>query len=216
MKKIIFILICLFAFPLSSFAVSKCNDTFQFAYNVNTNYLINTTGENASFTILITNLTSDMILIDKQTSKVYNKFNATGSSLSINTTRSGSYSFEIYSKICKESMRKISVTLPTYNKYFSDERCKGYESYPLCQRWSGYSGDEKKFQSDLDKIKEAEKNKKDDSAEQVEKTKEKWYEVISEVLITYWWALLLIITAIMGLVYVIRSRRKKNEFDFKL
>ena len=216
MKKIIFMFLALFSFPLISNAASYCNDTLSLSYNVNIAYTYNISDNNVSYTILITNLSSDMLVVDKQTSKVYKNFSSKNQDLNIKTTKNGTYSFEIYSMKCKESVRTMSVSLPKYNKYFDDERCKDYKNYSICRRWRNSELSEKEFTSELKKIKDNEKVKVNNEEEKEKNTNTNWYDNLTGLLLKYWWALIIIILSIIGIVYIIRTKTKKEEFNFKL
>lgn len=219
MKKILVLFICLFSFPIISNAVSctssELSEATAFSSNVNIVYLIEMNGDSPTFSITLSNLTDDMAVIDKTTGKLHKGFKTTGSSLNIKTTSSGKYSFDIYSLKCKSKVATKAVTLPKYNPYYKDERCKGLEEYALCQRWSGYSGNKATFENDIKKILGQEKV--EEEVEEVKVVKEnKWYVNLTEILVNYWWAIVIIMILIIGIYYVIRSKRKKNEYNFKV
>ena len=152
MKKILIFIICLFVFPIISYGANCSNDkyteTSRLVNNVNITYEISINNNKPTFTIVLTNLTDDMGVVDLVTSKAHKNFKATGSELKITTSTSGRYSFDIYSLACKTKIGNKAVTLPTYNSYYNDELCKDLESYDLCKRWSSYKADRKTFENE--------------------------------------------------------------------
>lgn len=218
MKKIILLIICLISFPCVCNAAACSNTEIGqisgFSSNVNIVYLVNMKNNVPEFSITITNLTSDMALIDKTTSKLYKDFK-NGGSLNIKTTTSGKYAFDIYSLKCKIKTGTKSITLPKYNPYYNDEKCKGLEDYSLCQRWSGYSANRTTFENDIKKIQEA-KSKGEEKEETKVVIKKSWYSNFEDIILNYWWAFVIILIILIGLFYVIRNNRKKNEYNFKV
>ena len=150
MKKILLLLISLFFFPTISYALTGfepefyCKATEQaeisaLSANVTINYEITMANDGPVFFITLTNLTEDMILIDKKNLKSYQNFKSTGSEFTIRTTGSGDYDIDIYSKKCKTRVATKSVRLPRYNYFYNDPLCEGLSGYKQCQRWSGYN-----------------------------------------------------------------------------
>lgn len=218
MKKILLFLVCLFIFPLVSYADSCESETYisELTNNVNITYSITLNGNTPVYTIFITNLTSDMLLYDGVKGKTYKGFTSKNNKLVVRTTTNGKYSFDIFSLRCKSNIRTISVDLPKYNKYYKDSRCKGFENYPLCQRWSEYQANDKTFENDINTLINNSKKQNKTVEETKTKEKEKWYKLLSGMFVKYWWAFLIIAVALMGLFYVIRAQHKKKEYNFKL
>lgn len=214
MKRLLMILVCLFAFPtlVMGATCDRISNTPQLVNNVNINYSISINNDTPVFTIYITNLTSDMVVIDNNASEVYKN----RSYINVRTNRSGKYSFSIYSKECKSNLRTISVNLPKYNKYYADSRCKGFEQYPLCQRWSEYQGNDKTFNNDINKLIQEKANTKEEIETSKVKTKIKWYKMISEFFVNYWYLFIVLMILLMAIFYVIRANQKKKEYNFKL
>lgn len=214
MKKILFIFICLFSFPVISLAACDTtilNNYRKLATNVNITYEITGT-DKPTFTITMTNLHQNMILYDG--TKVYNSNYFPNGIFTFKTTTSGRYDYTIYVKSCGEVGKK-NVTLPTYNAYYKDELCKGLENYSICQRWSGYSATRAKFESDIKKIKNQQTKVVEEEKEE-EKEEQRWFEKFTGIFVKYWWAIIIIMLLIMGVYYTIRAKNKKNEFNFKV
>lgn len=218
MKKIIVLFICFFSF-INICNAATCNNkeigqVTAFTSNVNLVYLVNMKNNVPEFSITITNLTSDMAIIDKNTSKLYKGF-SNGGTLNIKTTTSGKYSFDIYSLKCKVNTGTKSITLPKYNPYYTDERCKGLEDYAICQRWSGYSANKATFEEEIKKLLETTK-KEEEKEETKVVVKKTWYQNFEDIILNYWWAFALLLILLIGLFYIIRNNRKKNEYNFKV
>ena len=218
MKKIVLFLVCLFIFPLVSYADSCESVTYinELTNNVNINYSITLNGNNPVFTIYLTNLTSDMLIYDGVRGKTYKGFTNKNNRLVVRTNVSGKYTFDIFSLKCKSNIRTLSVDLPKYNKYYKDSRCKGFENYPLCQRWSEYQANNKTFENDINTLINNNKKNEQKNDENKIKKEEKWYKQLSWMFVKYWWAFLIIIVALIGLFYVIRAQHKKKEYNFKI
>lgn len=218
MKKVLLLIICLISFPCVCNAESCSNTEIGqisgFSSNVNIVYLVNIKNDVPEFSITITNLTSDMAVLDKITSKLYKGFK-NGGYLNIKTKNSGKYSFDIYSLKCKFKSGTKSITLPKYNLYYKDELCQGLEDYSQCQRWSGYSANRTTFENDIKKIKEI-KAKEEVKEETKVVVKKSWYNQFEEIILKFWWAFAIILIILIGLFYIIRNNRKKNEYNFKV
>ena len=218
MRKILFLIICLVSFPYICNAASCSNEEIGkisgFSSNVNIVYLVNMKNNVPEFSITITNLTSDMALIDKNTSKLYKDFK-NGDRFTITTKTSGKYAFDIYSLKCKVKTGTKSVTLPKYNPYYKDELCKGLEEYTQCQRWSGYTANRATFENDIKKLKEVQ-NKEEMKEETKIVVKKSLYKKVEDIILNYWWAISIVLILLIGLFYIIRNKRKKNEYNFKV
>lgn len=218
MKKVLLLIICLFSFPYVCNAASCSNTEIGqlsgFTSNVNIVYLVDMKNDSPEFSITITNLTSDMVILDKVASKVYKGFK-NGDRLDIKTTISGKYAFDIYSLKCKKQIGTKSITLPKYNPYYKDELCNGLEDYSQCQRWSGYNANRTTFENDIKKIQEK-KSKEKVKEETKVVVRKNWYDAFENIIIKFWWAFAIILILLIGLFYVIRNNRKKNEYNFKV
>lgn len=219
MKKIFAFIICLFIFPIVSNAAtctsSHSSEIKLLATNVNIIYEITMKDNTPIHTITLSNLTSDMVVIPSTGNVSYNKSKYKNGELTITLKQAGQYEFSIYSFACKEKIAVKTVNLPSYNAYYKDELCKGLEKYAQCQRWSGYKANRKTFESDIKKIKEDEA-KLNQKEEEIVVPKDKWYEVLFDWFLDFWWLIVILLIGILGLYYYIINRRKKNEYDFKV
>lgn len=187
-----------------------------FSANVTIDYEITMASDGPVFYITLTNLTEDMILIDKKNLKSYQNFKPTGSELTIRTTGSGDYDIDIYSKKCKSRITTKTVRLPRYNYFYDDPLCEGLSSYKQCQRWSGYNESRETFESDIQKIKSDLDKPAPEEEEVKPEVKTPWYEQLTDLFIKYWWVGIIAIVFVTFIIYMIRSKNKKDEYDFKL
>lgn len=220
MKKSFIFIVCLFIFPIVTNAASSCNtatmsNISSLANNVNIVYEVDSSSKVPVFTITLSNLTSDMIVFDKNLGKTYKGFANTGSEISIKTKTSGSYSFAIYSKQCKEQVATKSVSLPTYNIYYGDKLCDGLDDCDVCQKWYGSNSDRKTFELGIQECKKKQSVVVEDEEEPIAQV-QPWYEKIGNVFLKYWWAIIILMIIIIGIYYAIRAKQKKNEYNFKV
>lgn len=211
MKKILFVFACLFIFPIVSSAAYSCDEYSKLASNVNIIYEITYDANGTpKFIVTMTNLKDGMIIFDGKTT--YNKFS--NETFVQNLTTSGNYNYKIYVKNCG-LVGENNVTLPTYNAYYKDELCKGLEGYSICQRWSGYTANRQKFESDINKLKNQKKQTTEE--QKVEEEQEKrWFEKLTGIFVNFWWLIIIIMVVIIGIYYSLRAKEKKKEFNFKV
>lgn len=217
MKKILFVIITLLIFPVVGNAVctsAEKSEIMSLASNVNISYEIKINNNKPMYHIYLNNLTSDMLLFDTKTGKMYNKFSDKGDEFSIVTSLSGSYAFDIYSYKCKESIMTKMITLPKYNIFYLDPLCEGLSNYSICQRWSTFSGSYDDFKKQVNKIKKEEETKKELKEEK--KPEPSIYDKIASIFLKYWWIIVIVLVGILGIYYFIRTKQKKNEYDFNL
>lgn len=227
MKKIYFILICFFISPLISKAACTYEDKEMYknmASNINVTYQVKNTDSNGNpiFEIDIANLARGLMVIDMQTGVRYQIKDRDGYNLAIsNITKSGEYILKVYTDRTSTgcgviNLRTITINIPKYNKYYTRKECEGLSSYSVCQRWSGFSGDEKQFQSAVKKA-AADKNSVKENYEGSKKvSKEVWYSNLTVLLIEYWWLILTVLVLAFGIYCVLRARYRKKYYSFKL
>ena len=220
MKKIVLLLVSFFILPLSSYAYQYCDDQTDatartLAANVNVVYEVNSDqNDNPYFTIYITNLNSDMLLIDTGSGNSYKGFNENKTELVINSTISGKHNFMIYSFKCKNKVGGKTITLPSYNEYYLDPLCQGLESYKQCQKWSGYSASRAQFEQDIQDIKD--KIKKAEEEKEGTKISKFWYNKLVKVFFKTWWLIIIDIMLGVAIYYYYKNRAKKKEYDFNI
>lgn len=221
MKKILLFCLCLVSFPLICNA-KNCTDEEavaerQYLDNVDVSYTVSIKNNVANYTITLKNLTNNM-LFKTENSKL----------IKSDLFKNGRYSFAlkkaepvritIYSKACGADVISTTkdIIVPAYNKYYSREECKDFQSNYVCQKWSAYSADEKTFQNDIKKLKELQEKKNNNTPDDKVYKNKKWYEIMREVVSKYWWAFTLLVLLTIGIYYMIWSKQKKEQFDFKV
>lgn len=227
MKKIYFLFLCFFIFPLISHAECSYEDKRMYrnmADNINIIYQVKSTDSKGYpiFEIDITNLARGLMVIDMQTGIRYQIKDRDGYNLSIsNITTSGEYELKVYTdKNATEcgviDLRTLTIKLPKYNKYYTREECDGLTSYSVCQRWSGFSGDEKQFQNAIKKAREDKDAVSETYEESKKTTKRVWFSNLTRILIDYWWLILTILVLFFGIYCFFRARYRKKYYSFKL
>lgn len=227
MKKIYFLLICFFISPLISKAECTYADKEMYkkmAENIDVTYQVKSTDAagNPVFEIDIANLARGLMVIDMQTGVRYQIKDRDGYNLAIsNITKSGEYLLKVYTDRSSTgcgviNLRTLKVEIPKYNKYYTRKECEGLTSYSVCQRWSGFSGDEKQFQSAVKKAYDDKNAVKDDDSGSKKISREVWYSNLTVLLIEYWWLILTILVASFGIYCILRARYRKKYYSFKL
>lgn len=228
MKKFYFLLICFFCFPLISFAVtvdSKINCTpeqvkrlNEYVDNINISFKVNEFNPKTklpNYKITVSNMVKNINVNIAGAKPLIPTKDGDEQSIIYNNTGKVSIYF-VYKKNKCAYLASTSINLPKYNKYYDREECEGLSSYDVCKKWSSFSGEEKDFQKAIERAKtdKESKNKKYDSTIRI--VKKNWYTVIKDIFIKFWWLVIIILVAIIGLFYAIISKKKKNEYNFKL
>ena len=227
MKKILFILVCFFTFPLMSLALTikteSCPESVSEAFrkefnNINVSYSFVGYNKVPYYNILVSNV-HPKVTISTEDGKIISRKD---NEVLIRTNKPGDieifYKAEYYNARYKNCFMyaKEFVKLPEYNPYYNREECNGLTAYKVCKKWGKNPGSEQAFKKEIENAKK-DLEKKNDT---VEKTKVKrvkrWYTYVSNIFVKYWWAVIIVIVLITGIFYSIRLKQKKNEYDFKL
>ncbi|MGE5455843.1 MAG: hypothetical protein ACM3O4_01880 [Ignavibacteriales bacterium] len=123
--------------------------------------------------------------------------------------------FNIYSNTenCKNELIYIKyVNLPYYNRYYTDEVCKGVEGYELCQRWQNTGLTYSQF---VKKVNEYKKSLivDEEPNNPNEDNKEFDFEYIYQFFSKYYFIILvtIIVVCLSAIFYI----NKRNSFDLK-
>lgn len=213
MKKIIIFLV-LFLIPLKISAYCDY-DSYNLALkkaghvNIMTSYEIK---ENeALFTIKIYNLSSGQTIIDDTTGKQYTFANAVDGAITISNIKTPkTYKFNVYSEenTCNiDPLSTLYAEVPAYNKYYSDNVCKGIENYKLCQRWSTINMTYDEFKQNIQEY----KNSLIKTDEQTDKYKS-IFDYILEFYIQYYYYILpgIIILSVASILII---KKRENKFN---
>ena len=154
-KYLLFFIVCLSLMPLA--ACAECSDSRKaelnkIASNVKFSYYYQLNEDGVpKFNIVISNITSDIYVVDNYGNQ-YRNFE--------NVVTADSTEFQIYSNDinCNEIILTRNITLPSYNKFSKLEECKDNSS-KLCNIW--YDTDyyyENDFINELKKEKKVKQN----------------------------------------------------------
>ena len=219
MKRLLFIMALVFLlFPLKVEAAWYCDykdlaELKAIATNIKYIYDYRIESDKALFTITLTNIYKEFYVYDVKNNKYYYPDrNKDISEITIDGYQSGiSYNFVIYTtreKCEEETVYSFYVTLPTYNKYYLDPLCEGYENYSLCQKWNNlgnmsYEEFKDDMQAYIDSLKEQEEAKEEDDFSIY------W---LLEFYLKYY--MYILPTVIVGLLIVIYNLSRKNRVGF--
>lgn len=160
-KIFLFILMC---FPTVSFAREICEYEVQtrlqrIASNIATSYSYNEVFEEGeqfstvTFDVVLSNTHKDVYIIDEQTQQTY--YNNSISEITIAKQKPGKYlRFAVYGNVkgCyDQNLTTLYVTLPSFNKYYSDPLCRNIPDYSLCNKWSKIDLSYKDFEKKINK-----------------------------------------------------------------
>lgn len=213
MKKLI--LIMMFSFlmllPVNIKALCTYNDKAilrKKASNVIPSYTYKESEDGVSFSITLTNLSSDIYIIDKTTGIRYPYNNS--SELTIDGYSAGSkIQYEIYavdSNCIAKYLTIKYVNLPNYNKYYKDPLCVGKENYSVCYKWN-------KVDITYDEFKKRVNTLYNESIKEEPKEEELTiFDKIYNFLHDYYIFIFIGLTVIVFGIIMIRN--KKNDFGF--
>lgn len=188
-------------------AFKKIENEYKVTYEFN----IDTKDYAVTFTYSTTRMYSfspDYYLVS-QTLKGYtdNSFTYTG-------IKPGKYNVDIVgaTETCQDTVKKITLELPEYNKYYGDPLCEGIEEFVLCQSTYHKEIDRETFESRINTYKKTkEKNKND---KEVDESKTEENKVITyvennliEIVIILTFIILITITIIITAQAIKKSRR---------
>lgn len=211
MKKILMFLMFLFL-PIGVNAYYCNYDDYNEAQKkaLNVNYFVDyeIIDDKAIFTITLYNIRNYQSIIDVNNQKTYSYGGK--DYIRINVTEPGIYKYEIYSNenYCDDNyLNKIFVEIPTYNKYYKDELCKGIENYKYCQKWFSTKVEYDEFKKAVYEYKEKIKAEEPNQKEEYKSI----YEYLLEFYLNYWFILLPIII-VVGITGIIIIKKRENKF----
>ncbi len=213
-KSLLFLMFFLFPFVAKAYTLcdyTSYNEALKKAANVNTILTYQFIEEKPTFEITIYNVLEDQTIQDETSKKTYTyKQTNNGVLIISNITTAGIYKFTIYSSknTCNlDALTTLYVEVPTYNKYYKDEACKGIESYKLCQRWSTVSISYEDFIKDIDEYKKSFDKEVIDEEEY-----QTFIEYLFEFYLKYYYFILPTIIVI-SVTIIIVLKKKENKFN---
>ena len=164
-KLILFLILC---FPFIVNARETCDYEVQtrlqrIASNIATSYKYNEEfkeGEQFStvtFDVMLSNTHKDIYIVDEQTDQVYH--NNSISEITIARQKPGKYlKYSVYGNVSgcyEQKLTTLYVTLPSFNKYYTDPLCRNIPDYTLCNKWNKVDMSYKDFQTKVNKYLES-------------------------------------------------------------
>lgn len=161
--------------PINTFALyeitdSRCTTDMKISLRekaINVTYKLNKiVNKKVTYEIQLLNIDEDMYIVDSFTN---NKYTIKNNKIE-NITPGLTVNLDIYASnnnYCEGyKMTTKIVNIPYYNKYSSNELCKGYETYILCKETSNINIDEKEFntrmKSYINSLKQEDNTKKEE------------------------------------------------------
>lgn len=144
--------ICMCVTPLITHAecdYQRLAELSRLASNVQFSYTYDLS-QGLTFTLYVTNLTSDLYTKDAFENVIY------GGSEKQFSYSSGNYNFTIYSNdsaCAGEELLTKSINLPTLNVYSLYDECNQYPRFKYCQQWGEFSISEEDFYAELNNYK---------------------------------------------------------------
>lgn len=205
MKKYLIIGILIVLLPISTKACSSSDMSVlsKMYSNVEISYLFNESTE--KFEIKISNLNKNLYIYSFLNQNYI--YPSSGEEIFSSVNPGSNYRFHFYgnyNSCSKSSIASKYITLPSYNKYYKDPLCKGFENYKVCQKWAkvNYTYDE--FKKEIDSYKNSEPNKQKEEEEVLG-----FYDHLALFYKKYYYIILpLVITVLSVLIYM---QYKKNK-----
>lgn len=209
MKKIFLLFILMLLIPVTKVEGLYCTfneiaNLKKLAANVNYYYEYIEKDNNVSFNVTLVNLNKDFYFIDSTNNKEYTYQK---NEIKISGYKSGQtikYTFYPVNIFCQdEPLYTIRIVLPTYNKYYTDEICKGVENYSLCQKWSTHNLTYEQF---VAKVKEYKEKTNNNEEEKEDATKSNLTNYIIDFLVNYYYIIILVVLSLVFMIYIIKKR----------
>lgn len=181
--------------------------------NVVPSYTYTENGDDVSFTVTLTNLNSDLYIVDN-TSGIRYDYNG-NSEISISGYKPGAnirYTIYTTKTDCFDAITYLTikyVNLPYYNKYYKDSLCVGMESYSICSKWQPVSYNYDEFKTKINWYKE-EAKEEEESNSTVDNSKNV-FDYIFEFISKYYVYMIAVFTLVFLLVTFVKN--KKNQFN---
>ncbi len=237
-KYFIVLLFCLAIFP-DIVSAESCDYNVlsrlkNYASNIKYDYSYTEQNNQVVFTARFTNISDNVILIDKTTGQTYTNVGE----ITVGNLQPGkSYEFTVIpsnkgltsvirrqniwgqwveyevptdvNENCRNTeLKKIYITLPSYNPYYKLPVCEGAEEYDMCFKWQKHELSETEFIEDVTKYKE-ENAVKDKTKKEKEETP--LMEQIVALLREYYYVPITIAIIIVIAAIYIKKKREAEE-----
>lgn len=199
-KYLLFILICIFIFPLVSHG--ECDyqrkaELSRLAGNVKINYSYSIVDDTPIFNVNITNVSADLYVKDNYGNIINGEYST--------EKASGSYSYDIYSYDCQEKLVTKSLTLPVYNSYSQTDECKKYPNFKYCNLWGNYSIDYYKFLDELNVY------KKQSDKNNYKEEKTSIFSIMLEVLLQHKVMIIILFSMFLITFFCLKLKKKAGD-----
>ncbi len=188
-NKLLLLVVSFFIFAPSSKAYLCDNSTKveyqEMAKNISVNYEYTESDDDVNFSIKISNIPTDFIVLDVINNKKYYSSSNSSEILIENVSKNTSYRFDISkNEIACGSIVFYShyINIPAYNKYYKDAICEGIEDYKLCNKWLNVTISYDEWKNKIIEYKNS-LNKEEEIPEEKEKS---WMEKIIEFYSNYY------------------------------
>lgn len=219
MKKIILGLFILLWIPSRINALSctdsQVNRLEKLAKQIQTTYDYQETSDGVYFTIKFHNVHEDLYLVDYNTFEnmiIYDN-NSSGIVLAPNYAPGSSYTFSVLNQksLCDVMVvSKVTVTLPSYNKYYKDPLCEGLSSYSLCQKWVNVGNiSYAEFQKNIQTYREQIQTTDPEVETEIEDT---FWNRVRNFMANYYLYFILVFVVLASIIVFLIQRRKKEKW----
>lgn len=204
----------------------------QYAGNIQYDYNYVEQGGVPTFSIRFTNISKFVVLTDLSTGKTYSdqtelvipglkdgttySFRVTSSTSPVDTLTYTEFDGNTWTektvskstgKTCSDvELKKIFVTLPTYNPYYKLPECQGMEDDKLCFKWYKHELSEKEFKKQVkaNRVSTMQKQKQKE-----EKKSNTMLEKIIEIGLNYYYIFFAIMIIVGGLLFYKKKQKEK-------
>lgn len=211
MKRIYLLLLLTFLIPITNVSGFYCKFSEISRYkglasNISTTYDYVETDNSLTFNITLVNLNKELYIVDTTTNKVYRYQNSELTISGYNPGTTVKYAVYTTNENCSDTLLyTIRVVLPSYNQYYSDPICIGLSDYIYCQKWYDNKMDYKTF---VDKVTAYKNSLVDDPiVEQPTIDDYDIWDAILDVVIEYYYVILIAIIIICGTIIYINEKK---------
>lgn len=217
-KILIIIIVIMLLLPISCLCLtydgcdsSTISRNKSLISNINVYYDYYMDGSNPKFSVTLTNIPNNVHFRDTLTDKIYYSSDADQGEITITDYigNSGSYKFYYHDNKCDNIYVGVKYyNFPSYNKYYSDELCKGYEYLNLCKKWAKINYNYDEFKKKINEYKNSTSDIKDDIIVEYEKS---FFDKLIDIYAKYYYYFLLGIIFFCTIIFIVYKR--KNKFD---
>lgn len=186
----------------------------KLATNITTSYTYEENGDNVVFTVTLTNMNSDLYIVDSTTG---NRYDYNGNSeISIGGYTSGAnirYTIYTSKSNCVDTYLNIKyLNLPSYNKYYKDPLCEGLSDFSVCSKWQTINYSYEDFTKKVNEYKKS-ISSSDSASEENESTGNSITDKIFDFILNYYIYIAIGVSTLIVLIMFIKNKKNKS-LDF--